>query len=194
MGDPDESPTPDTGAKSPGMLALEGCDLLRRLLESSFGGGPARYRYKEDVLYRELRQYFFENLRAEPSLAKLARSANRLLPTSLAESVRLSSRWWASPSNGGRLQVIELQNRIMVALEKAGLLVTVRHGTTPAPVVPLNAAPPALTDRPNRAQLRAEERRQRAQELRAAGRTIKEIAAELGCSERTVGNYLDGPK
>jgi hypothetical protein len=94
----------------------------------------------------------------------------------------------------GRQDVVRLEGRILTILDIAGFdaFPGDRAADAGAGAAPAVAPPPpvATLDRPNRAQRRAEQRRQRARELRAQGQTIKEIAHALGCSERTVFGYL----
>jgi hypothetical protein len=194
MGIISESAESATAAPAVGMRALEACDLLRRSLELSFLRGPAKYRYQDDADYRAVRRQFLADLRGEPCLAKLARTADRVLPVSLAQCTRLSLSWWENSAHGGRMQLIDLQDRMIVALEKAQRFAPVSREPTPSPPMATPSMTISPTTRPNRAQRRAEVRKRRAQELRAAGKAIKEIAAELGCSERTVMTYLQDPQ
>lgn len=162
---------------------------MGRALELSFARGPIGYRYRSDVSYREARRLLISDLSADPCLTKLIRSAERFLPKSLAQCAHIPPTWWTNPSTGGRVQLIGLQDRILVALDKAGRIpatVEVR----PAVPEPNSPAPTNCAGKANRAQRRAAERKQHARQLSADNRPIKEIAGILKCSQRTVSTYL----
>lgn len=170
------------------IVALDGCERLSTALEGCFARGAIGYQYRCDAAYREVRRRVIADLRADPCLARLAKTADRFLPRSLAQCAYIPTTWWTDPSTGGRMQLIALQDRILTTLDKAGQLLCVLE-TAPAAAV-ATAPSSDFNSKGNHAQRRADERMRRAQKLRKEDKTIKEIARTLGCSERTVANYL----
>lgn len=161
-------------------VALEWSQRLRELVEAQYRAGAARYSPQRDAEYRRLLDAFLDLLRRTPSLKKLADYTHGL-PAGLSYLCNEESRFrWDFVD---RQSVVNLQGRILTVLERTGAAAGAHSGAgvTPSP-------------QSNRAQRRAEHRRVNARELRAQGKTVKEIAQVLGCSPRTVyADLVDSP-
>ena len=174
------------------LIALEWCQRLRGLVETQHLVGPARYSPERDAEYRRLYGAFLDLLARTPSLRAFA-SRTDGLPVGLSSVCNDEAKWrWGFVD---RQSVINLEGRILTVVEREGI--NAFPSPSPSDVdarsVGASAAQPPVpaSKRPNRAQQRADERRERARGLRSHGRTIKEIASILGCSERTVSTYLN---
>jgi hypothetical protein len=191
----ESSPDTDPEAAKPApALALDWCQQLRKLLTAHHRIGAAGYSAQRDAEYRWLRQRFLDLLKATPSLKRLSKYSHYLPPTLSDICSDLDRHFWGF---SGKENLVRVEGMILTVLERTSFEVFPSRSAdprTPGPPVatPANVEPPSK--RPNRARQRAERRKAQAHGLRAEGRTIKEIARALGCSERTVSTYLqDAP-
>ncbi|MDP9362628.1 MAG: hypothetical protein M3Q10_00100 [Chloroflexota bacterium] len=145
------------------------------------------YDPRMDVNYRALREALLVTLRRERGLRKLAARAARLFPSTLAEAVAGDHFRWSD----AQADLVRLQGDLLSALTVADIEPSWPPHVPRASSLQGSVVPPAARSAvPNRAQRRADQRRERARVLRDQGKTIKEIAAALGCSSRSVSTYL----
>jgi len=152
------------------------------------------YSPRMDATYRTCRKVFVESLRLQPFLRRLAKQFDDRLPPSLAifaTGDSVSRTMWDHHDYGGRAILIRLQGDLLTAQEAAGC--PPKWGPEPKALPePAQVAdtPSAPVSVPNRSQRRTAQKRARAIGLRGQGIEIKNIARELGCTERTVYAYL----
>ena len=189
-GVPESSDRGEHADQSP-VVALAWSQQLRHLLEAHHREGAKGYSAQRDAEYRRLRRRLLDLIRRTTFLRELAESMHVFPPALSDKCDDFDKTMW---DLGGRQEVVKFEGRVLTALEGAGSDVFAADAITPAvsglppTAAPAPATPPA--ERPNRAQRRAERRREQALSLRSQGKTIKEIARALGCSERTVFAYL----
>lgn len=167
------------------------CQLLRKLLIVRVARDGIGYDPRRDDVYRSTREIFLNSLEGQAFLKPLVKSAERLLPVTLATPPKSDALEWEYPEYGGNALLVQFQGDLLTRIRKVGIE-PVWELSDPAEEPPdttvtstENQAP-----HPNRAQRRAAQKRAKAQELRKQDLQIKEIARELNCSMRQVHTYL----
>ncbi len=172
-------------------LVLEESRMLRKMLECQAQNGAERYTAQFDSTYRRLRTNFLDSLQQEPCLRRFRRTAARLLPVTVADFLDEGLATWRDSGCGLRANLVRLESQVLTALEVARRPPACEPVDAPSASTTSSGTDTDLrTANPNRAQLRAERRKLRALALRDEGKLIKEIAAELRCSQRTISEDL----
>jgi hypothetical protein len=161
------------------------------MLEANHRDGAVGYSARRDWGYRRLWQELVDLLNRTPCLKKLGKRMY-VYPRALAPGESdVGGLWWGDHS---RESAVAFEGDVLTRLMAAGLAPFAGDddGERSRPAAP--PSPAAERRPPHRGQHRAGQRRTQARRLRDQGRAIKEIARELGCTERTVYAYLQDVK
>lgn len=92
--------------------------------------------------------------------------------------------------------VLAENTRLLEALDTKNQVKRARvvKASEPAPAAPVEAPAEAPVAKPNTKQTTAQARKAQANEMKAAGKTVQEIANELGVKDSTIQTYLRGEK
>lgn len=150
------------------------------------------YEPQEDDRYQKRRDELISSFRADPRFHHFANPAARHLPQSLAIFSTQDQRYWRFAANGGNTQLVELEGRLLSALQFMGIdsVWPTQEEANVSSRVSSDVADTEGVIHLTGPQIRAKENRDQAITMRDQGFLLKEIAHELGCSPRTIQNYL----
>jgi hypothetical protein len=178
--------------------SLDACQQICELLDGYFGTWSGdNYSTQLDQRYRELWKRMTQPADTLPGFPSLGAFLDTLPPT-LASLAHTREEWWLMD---GKPTVVYLRGAMLTALEASGI-------AQPAPCEPppvrettgpdsshvagylADGLEAPIHKKNNAASIRVAERRKRVAGLRNNGCAIKEIARELGTTERTISSDL----